>query len=334
MPRQWKGVKQVRAKGRLYCYHLKTMTRLPGEPGSLEFLIRLKQLEDRRPAPASAGTLGALIRAYRRSPEFAALSPRSREIYEGVIGELIKIQDAPLASLDSKFLYAARDKVLAWRKRAFANLYIKFLRSLLNWGIKRGKCDGNPALGIDLVPRPRNAPVINRPWSQEEIEAALATAPAPLRLAIALAAYTGLRESDVARVTWACYDGAAFEVRQYKTGATAWIPAHPRLQAILDATPRVSPQIVASSTGRPYHVTTLRARFFQFMAGLREDGKVGPGLSFHGLRHTLGTNLAEAGCDAGTIAAILGQKTTRMGEHYSRTANRRQLAGAGIARLK
>lgn len=48
-------------------------------------------------------------------------------------------------------------------------------------------------------------------------------------------------------------------------------------------------------------------------------GKVQPGLSFHGLRYTQGTKLAEAGCDAPTIAAVLGQATTKIAEHYPRT---------------
>jgi hypothetical protein len=58
-------------------------------------------------------------------------------------------------------------------------------------------------------------------------------------------------------------------------------------------------------------------------------GPVQRGLSFHGLRHTLGTTLAEAGYDAATIAAVLGQATT-MAEHYSRTARRKHLVDAAI----
>jgi len=48
----------------------------------------------------------------------------------------------------------------------------------------------------------------------------------------------------------------------------------------------------------------------------------------------LGTSLAEAGCDPRTIAAVPGQKTTAMADHYSRTADRRGLASAAIAKLE
>lgn len=62
-----KGIKPVRAKGRVYYYHRKTMTRLPGEPGSDIFLSTLRELDGResRGAEAAApGTLGELIARY------------------------------------------------------------------------------------------------------------------------------------------------------------------------------------------------------------------------------------------------------------------------------
>lgn len=318
----------------MYYYHRPSRTRLPGLPGSPEFLLAIQGLSSKASQPLTTGTLGALIEAYRASPDFADLAPRSRAIYQDVFDYLRPLTHVALASFTSDRLYELRDRTFKLRKRAFANLTIKLLRTVFNWGMKRRQCDTNPALAVDLVAKPRNAPVVNRPWTPEELETVLAQAPGPIRVAVALAAYTGLRESDVALVTWACYDGTAFEVRQVKTGNSVWIPAHSRLRAILDELPHQSPQIVVSSAGRPYAPRTLSSRFWTFMAELRDAGKVGPGLSFHGLRHTLGTALAEAGCDPATIASILGHKTTAMAEHYSRHANRRRLASAAIAKLE
>ncbi|MGA7518550.1 MAG: tyrosine-type recombinase/integrase, partial [Pseudolabrys sp.] len=50
-------------------------------------------------------------------------------------------------------------------------------------------------------------------------------------------------------------------------------------------------------------------------------GNVGAGLTFHGLRHTVGTVLVEAGCDIDTVRRWLGQKTLAMAIHYSETAD-------------
>jgi integrase len=135
------------------------------------------------------------------------------------------------------------------------------------------------------------------------------------------------------KVTWACYDDTAFEVRQNKTGNSLWVSARYRLREILDATPRQSPVIVVGARGRPFTQAGFQRRFFGLIRKLTNAGKVGQGLSFHGLRHMVGTRLAEAGCDPRTIAAVLGQQTTAMADHYSRGADRRKLAEAAIERL-
>jgi integrase len=204
---------------------------------------------------------------------------------------------------------------------------------LFEWGSKCDPCDTNPAAKVDNIRRPKDAKLVNRGWRDDELETVLELAPPWLRVAIAIAAYTGMRESDVARVTWKKYNGREFETRQVKTGEPIWVAAHCRLREILGAAPRVSPQIVVGVRGRPMSANTLGSRFFDFLKSLPE-GTVERGLSFHGLRHTLGTRLAEAGCDAPTIASVLGQQTTQMAEHYSRTAHRHHLATAAIERIE
>jgi integrase len=60
--------------------------------------------------------------------------------------------------------------------------------------------------------------------------------------------------------------------------------------------------------------------FRTFKLALEKDEAIGKGLTLHGLRHTLGTRLREAGADDRTIADILGQKSTAMARHYSESA--------------
>ncbi len=55
---------------------------------------------------------------------------------------------------------------------------------------------------------------------------------------------------------------------------------------------------------------------------LEAEGKIGPGLTLKGLRHTMATILAEMGQGERTIADVLGQKTTEMARHYSRRAKK------------
>jgi integrase len=53
---------------------------------------------------------------------------------------------------------------------------------------------------------------------------------------------------------------------------------------------------------------------------LEKDGRIGPGLTFHGLRHSVATELAELGYDDRTIADMLAQESEEMPAHYSRRA--------------
>jgi len=49
---------------------------------------------------------------------------------------------------------------------------------------------------------------------------------------------------------------------------------------------------------------------------LEKEGAIAKGLTFHGLRHTVATELRELGFDTRTIADMLGQKTESMAVHY------------------
>ena len=53
---------------------------------------------------------------------------------------------------------------------------------------------------------------------------------------------------------------------------------------------------------------------------LEAEGVIARGLTSHGLRHTLGARLREAGADDRTIADILGQRSASMARRYSENA--------------
>ena len=59
-------------------------------------------------------------------------------------------------------------------------------------------------------------------------------------------------------------------------------------------------------------------------AAAREGGKVKPGLTPHGLRDSVATDLRELGKTAREIADILGQRTTYAVPTYARSADMRR----------
>ncbi len=74
--------------------------------------------------------------------------------------------------------------------------------------------------------------------------------------------------------------------------------------------------------------------FFGLIRRLVKEGKVGPGLTFHGLRHTVGKKLAEAGCTKEQIKAVLGHKSDAAANIYIEEASRKTLATAAIRKLE
>ena len=331
------GVKSYRSRhGKWYVYHRKTGCRVTAKPGSPEFFAELARLDavvEASVPKALPGTLGLLIRDYKRSPEYTELAPRTREDYAKVFDYLRPLDGQTLVAMNPGFIVEVRDAAFKKRKRHFANYVVAVLRLLFAWARVRGLVDDNPVARVPKFRRPKGAPKANRRWSRDELAIVLEAAPIELRLAIALAVCTGMRQGDVLRFPWSGYEGGQIQARAAKTGVPIRMPAHPMLCALLDAAPRTSPVVVIGARGRPFTEDGFRARFFKLIRDLQAAGKIAPGLTFHGLRTTTATMLAEAGCDTQTIMAITGHETEAMVAHYRRDADKTARAETAIAKL-
>jgi integrase len=332
-----RGVKKATAKGRVYYYHRRTGQRIVAEPGTTAFALEVERLDGLRLAleRKAKGTLGALIVDYRSSPAFQHLKPRTGADYQKVFDYLATIDDMPLALLDPSTVVKLRDRTERQRKRRFANHVIQVLGTVLNWGVEHEHAERNPAAGISKVKRPSHLAPANRPWLQAECDAVLAAAPAGLRAAIGLGMFAAMRIGDVQWVTWSAYDGRRLQWRQGKTGALVDLPAHQDLRSILDVAPRGNATAIATGDrGNPYKPAGLAKAFRVLIKRLEETGAVGRGLTFHGLRHTAATRLADLGCDPRTIAAMLGHKSLAAAIHYSNAADQRRRGEVAISSLE
>src|SRR5271165_887565 len=296
-----RGVQYFRSRhGKWYAYHRKTGKRIKSEPGTAAFLAEIESIERgghvATPAPKS-GTLAALALAYQKSPEFTELAPRTREDYQGIFAYLLpRVGADRLIDIDSAWVRDLRDAVFRKRKRHFANYAVVVLRLLFKWGRVSGQMRDNPAAEVPKLRRPKGIPKANRRWTAEELEIVLAAMPPELKLATMLGVATGMRESDVLTFPWSGYKGGLIQGRAAKTDTPIWMPAHPMKQ-LLDDAPRKSPIVVIGARGKPFTLDGFRARFFKVIREVRDAGKVEDGLTFHGLRTTTATMLAEAGCD-------------------------------------
>jgi integrase len=142
--------------------------------------------------------------------------------------------------------------------------------------------------------------------------------------------FTGLRQGDVLSLKKnAVRDGHIWRVTA-KTGQEVSLPVHLHLALVIaSASPHDAITLTATSNGTPWTSDGFRASFNKAMKRLEGEGKVGPGLTFHGLRHTVGTLLIESGVELDIVRRWLGQKTLAMAIHYSEGANTsEQMSGA------
>lgn len=333
-----RGVKRVRAAtGRVYYYHRATKTRIEAKHGTAAFAAEVARLNGGgNRSRSNAGTFGALVTAYKSSPEFQQLAERTRSDYQRVFDWLKAIDAMPMFQLDGPALLQIRDRAFEQKKRRFANHVTQVLGTVLNWGRPRKMSDGNPLAGQRgiKIARPKELPRANRPWSDAEAEAVLDAATGGLKLGIALAVYAGMRGGDIVRVTWSIYDGQNLEWRQGKTGDEVWLPALSELRALLDGAERVAPTIVTSVYGRPLTEAGLRKAFRTLILRLQKRGKVAPGLTLHGRRHTLGDTLANLGADPRMIAAVLGHRHVSSSASYTAGADRKRAAAAAVHLLE
>ena len=131
-------------------------------------------------------------------------------------------------------------------------------------------------------------------------------------------------------MTWADVSGDTIRVVQQKTGSKLAIPLHRDLLAILAATEREHVTIINTEYGKPYTVDG----FSQWMRDAISAAGLPLDCQPHGLRKAAGRRLAEAGCTAREIMAVLGHKTLAEAERYTRDADQASLATAAVAKLE
>ena len=120
-----------------------------------------------------------------------------------------------------------------------------------------------------------------------------------------------------------------------KRGVDVDFPIHPALANALALAPsHGAPTIAATSRGRPWTESGFNSTFSKLVDELEKAGKVEPGLTLHGLRHTVGTRLIEAGATPDDVQRLLGQRSASMAHHYSKTADISERTAGLVSRMK
>lgn len=283
--------------------------------------------KERADTPFGPDSVGALIEAYKISPEWVRLAPKTREVYAIYIGDLQRDPHAKVKSVTRRDLLAVRDAIAITRGPGAATGFVRAAAAVFGWAVDREWIEHAPTARLKVLPG-GHLPA----WTNEQAGIALQNLLEPLRRVVMLALHTGQRRGDLVRMTWADYDGTSIRLRQEKTGTPLVIPAHPDLKAELDSwRPKTTAvTILTNQVGKPWDAGRLSDMMARALA--RIDG-MPPHLNVHGLRKLAATRLADAGCSTHEIAAVTGHRTLGMVALYTQSADQEKLASAAIHRL-
>lgn len=338
-----KGLNRVWSKGKLYLYHRATGKRITAELGTPAFFAEIAALEkhanDHAAEAAKPQTLGDLIKSYKTTLSWTDLAPRTRQDYEKVIAFFAPLYNVPVASFTPPKVAQLRDAWVQERGRRFVNYCRTVLIMLMKRAVELGLVPTNPALAVEKVKRDKSRAPLNRPWTEAEQIAVWNRTGEPryrhLRLPLAVGLYTGMREADMASLPRNIAKDGRIVIETKKRKVMINLAVLPELAvAIAEAPPHDNVKLCVNSRGTPWTLDGFRTSFFKMIKDLEKEGAVDPGLTYHGLRHTVASRLAERGVSHDDIAAVLGQKSSKVAEIYTAHADRTRRAEAVITKLR
>lgn len=289
-----------------YFYNRATGERFTSDPRTPESAARVE-----RSWPD--GSLGALVAAYRASPDFRReLAERTRHEYGRYLDILLEVWGTTaVRAFERRHVFALRDQFADTPRTA--NYLVQVMRLLFTFGVDRGWRRDNPALRPKLLRTGEGY----RPWEESEITLFRAHwAPETReRVLFELMVNTGQRTADVIAMQRGHIRHGEISVRQQKTGARVWVPVSADLAATLDPwlASHTSLMLIPSErTGGQLTVSGLR----QIMRDAYAAAELPRDCVNHGLRYTAAVRLSELGCDWETIATITGHETVSMVRKY------------------
>lgn len=331
-----RGINMTRKKlkdgtERVYYYHRATNTRLPGEPGSTEFLKVYAEAE--QVTPKDVGNINALIRDYLQSVRFERRAASTQREYRRMLTEIEKrFGKLPAKALESprvRGVFIDYQEEIGRDRPREADNRLSVLSAVLSYAAAKGRIKDNPIKGFERIYDADRSELI---WSAADIATFMQAAPLELQQALILAIHTGQRYGDLIRLRWIDYTGEHISLKQNKTQARVTIHASGALRRMLDGMDRRGPYILTRADGRPWFTPANDKELGKQWAAHMERCGLRPShysdlpkagkrkhLRFNDLRGTAVTLLSEAGNGIPQICAVTGhslQSATQILEKY------------------
>lgn len=267
-------------------------------------------------------TLDQLFEGYSKSQGYNDLAARSKESYGYCANALIKhFGDKPVEAMRrSDFIKFQNDHAA---KPAFANLAVRVASIMFAYAVDLDILPANPVARLKKLKTGSHTK-----WTLDEVKAMISIDDRKISTAVALAWYTGQRESDILSMRWASYSDGYISVTQQKTGLEMKIKAHPDLVEYLSKVRGDEPDSYYIVSG----ATKMSGPAFRNMLK-RRTNKLNIDKVFHGIRKGVACSLAENGRPISEIAAIMGHKSMRMAAYYAEQASSTKLTENAVSNL-
>ena len=300
-----RGIHKLNIKGKRYYYAWRGGPRLRSEPGSPEFMASYNQAIEERRTP-EPGRFKSLVVLYRASRDYKTLAESTRKNWSPWLDRIAEyFGDLRIAQFDRP--EKIRPVIRRWRnqwadKPRTADYGMQVLSRVLSHAVDPlGKIAGNPCEGIKQLYSGDRSEII---WTDSDIAILKKTCSPEIAFAVDLASHTGLRLSDLLRLSWSHVEENAirFPTGKSRGRREAVIPLYDDLRGVLAKIPKRSPIILTSSKRRPWTADGFGSSFntAKHDAGLAEKD-----LHFHDLRGTAATKFYIAGLKIRVIAEIL-----------------------------
>ena len=274
------------------------------------------------------------------------LSATSRIAYEHAIRLFLQhlgaTADKPLSVVTTRQVEAFKAaRVAVGLAAKTVDRDLKVVRAVFSAGVKQGHLSFDPTQAVSLTSRQNKGEtqrITREIFQPDELDAILSTTTGEWRTMTLLGRYTGARMGDCVRMCWSHVDLAAGIIRytDQKTGKKYAVPTHRRLQEHLtelagsnDPHGSLCPTLVKKATGgcsglsaqfqklvRQAGVDTMEVetKALQKVEGKRRTLAK---RSFHSLRHTYNTELANAEVPQEVRRKLVGHSSNEVNDIYT-----------------